>query len=168
MTNIEIGNRIKYARDIRGITLDEIAKKVGVAKSTIQRYENGKIFSIKLPVIESIANALTVNPAWLIGKSNDMEIVQKPTPTIMNYFNQLNDYGKSEATKRVKELTCLSQYTYIDVYSLKKIIKKQIAQRWKKNHRYYSARRFFYLPPRDRKLIPIIKNSHFHTKNNNN
>ena len=43
MTNAEIGNRIKYARDLRDVTLDDIAKKVGVAKSTIQRYETGKI-----------------------------------------------------------------------------------------------------------------------------
>ena len=39
MPNEEIGNRIKYARNLRGVTLDDIAKKVGVAKSTIQRYE---------------------------------------------------------------------------------------------------------------------------------
>lgn len=110
MTNIEIGNRIKHARTIRNITLEDIAKKVGVAKSTIQRYENGKIENIKLPVIESIANALTVNPAWLIGKSNDMERTNK-TATIISYYNQLNDIGKLEAIKRVKELSCLSQYT---------------------------------------------------------
>lgn len=111
MTNIEIGNRIKHARTIRNITLEDIAKKVGVAKSTIQRYENGKIENIKLPVIESIANALTVNPAWLIGKSDDMERTTNKAATIISYYNQLNDIGKLEAIKRVKELSCLSQYT---------------------------------------------------------
>ena len=52
MTNAEIGNRIKHARDLRDVTLDDIAKKVGVAKSTIQRYETGKITTIKIPVVE--------------------------------------------------------------------------------------------------------------------
>ena len=46
MTNVEIGARIKYVRDLREATLDDIAKKVGVTKSTIQRYENGKIKSL--------------------------------------------------------------------------------------------------------------------------
>lgn len=110
MGNIEMGNRIKHARILRGATLDEIARKVGVAKSTIQRYESGKIEKIKLPVVESIALALNVNPAWLIGKSKDMERPSQNVPRIMKYYAMLNDVGKHEATKRVEELTNLPQY----------------------------------------------------------
>lgn len=111
MTNAEIGNRIKYARGLRNVTLDDIAKKVGVAKSTIQRYEAGKIATIKIPVVESIAIALNVNPSWIVGKSDDMELPSQKIPKIMQYFNQLNDIGKHEAEKRVAELTHLPQYT---------------------------------------------------------
>lgn len=111
MTNIEIGNRIKYVRNLRNVTLDTIAQKVGVAKSTVQRYESGKIESIKLPVIESIANALNVNPAWIVGKSDLMELPSQKIPKIMQYYNQLNDLGKHEAIKRVEELTYLPQYS---------------------------------------------------------
>lgn len=112
MDNVEIGNRIQQARSYRHYTLDEVAQKIGVAKSTIQRYENGKIQKIKLPVIDSIANALNVNPAWLVGKSNEMEIVYNHKDIIiMKYYNSLNDIGKKEATKRVEELTHLPQYS---------------------------------------------------------
>lgn len=111
MTNAEIGNRIKYARDLRGATLDDIAQKVGIAKSTVQRYENGKIEKIKIPVVESIANALRVNPAWIVGKSEEIETPAQEVPKIIAYYNQLNDIGKREATKRVKELTHLSLYS---------------------------------------------------------
>ncbi len=111
MTNIEIGNRIKYARTLRDVTLDDIAKKVGVTKSTIQRYETGKITTIKLPVVESIAIALNVNPSWVVGKSNEMELPSQQMPKIMQHYNQLNDLGKHEAEKRVEELTFLPQYT---------------------------------------------------------
>ena len=110
MTNTEIGNRIKYARDLRGATLDDIAKKVGVTKSTIQRYENGKINTIKIPVVESIAIALNVNPSWIVGKSDTMEIPARQIPKIVQYYEMLNDIGKHEATKRVEELTYLPQY----------------------------------------------------------
>ncbi len=71
MIEIEIGKRIKECRLSAGLTLDELASKIGVNKSTVQRYENGKIAKIKLPVIQSIADALNVNPAWIIGKSDD-------------------------------------------------------------------------------------------------
>lgn len=109
--NIEIGNRIKSARCIRDVTLDEIALKVGVAKSTIQRYEAGKIENPKIPVLHAIANALNVNPAWLIGKTNIMEPVEEKAPPIMNYYNMLNETGRREAEKRVEELTHLPKYT---------------------------------------------------------
>lgn len=114
MTNAEIGDRIKYARDLRNATLDDIARKVGVTKSTVQRYENGKINTIKIPVVESIAVALNVNPSWIVGKSDMMELPTQKVPKIIEYYELLNDTGKHEATKRVKELTELSQYTKTD------------------------------------------------------
>ena len=60
-------------QNILDVTLDDVASAVGVAKSTIQRYEHGKIQNIKIPVIHSIAKALDVNPSWIIGKSEDMD-----------------------------------------------------------------------------------------------
>lgn len=114
MTNAEIGNRIKYARDLRGATLDDIAKKVGVTKSTIQRYEAGKITTIKLPVVEAIAIALNVNPSWVVGKSDEMELPSQKIPKIMQYYDQLNDIGKHVATERVKELTEVARYVKED------------------------------------------------------
>ena len=67
-----IGNRIKEARDMRGMTLEDIANDVHLAKSTIQRYENAKIISIKIPVIEAIAKSLHVDPVWLMGEDVPM------------------------------------------------------------------------------------------------
>ncbi len=73
MTNIEIGRRIETRRTALGLTLDDVALTVGVAKSTIQRYEKGKITKLKLPVIDAIAAALDVDPAWICGKTEKME-----------------------------------------------------------------------------------------------
>jgi repressor LexA len=70
MDNKEIGRRIYETRKSLGFTLDDVANRIGVAKSTVQRYETGRIGTIKLPVISAIADALGVNDAWLIGKSD--------------------------------------------------------------------------------------------------
>ena len=69
MDNQAIGKRIQEARENVGITKKELAERLQVAASTITRYENGDINKIKMPIIESIANVLSVNPMWLIGKS---------------------------------------------------------------------------------------------------
>lgn len=73
MENKIIGRRIENRRKELGLTLDDVAQEIGVAKSTIQRYEKGTIEKIKLPVIEAIARVIYVNPAWLCGKSDIME-----------------------------------------------------------------------------------------------
>jgi len=71
LNNKQIGLRIKSTREEKKLTLQEIADKIGVTKSTVQRYEAGLIDNIKLPVISAIANVLNVNPSWIIGKTND-------------------------------------------------------------------------------------------------
>lgn len=84
LTNTEIGARIQSRRNNLGLTMDDVATKVGVARSTIQRYETGQINKIKLPVIESIAAALNVNPSWLIGNTDNPSPVSNSIPIAKN------------------------------------------------------------------------------------
>lgn len=72
MTNLEIGQRIEARRTALGLTLDDVSSSVGVAKSTIQRYEKGKIEKLKMPVLDAIAAALDADPAWICGKSDSV------------------------------------------------------------------------------------------------
>lgn len=68
VTSKELGRRINERRKEIGLTLQEVADKVHVENSTISRYERGEIISPKLPVVESIANALCVTPGYLLDK----------------------------------------------------------------------------------------------------
>lgn len=61
----EIGRRIKQRREELGLTQAELGEAVSLNKSTIQRYESGKIGKIKRPVMAAIAARLGVSPAWL-------------------------------------------------------------------------------------------------------
>lgn len=72
-----LGNRIKSARESRELSVDEVANAIGVNKSTISRYERGEIERPKLPVINALANALCVNPSWLIGKDENKTFTPK-------------------------------------------------------------------------------------------
>lgn len=91
----EIGKRIKQARTLRNYTLDDIANEIGVAKSTIQRYENALIGKPKIPVLQAIADSLKVNPAWLSGKDVPMEIEtfeQKWDREVKEFFDKTNAF----------------------------------------------------------------------------
>lgn len=121
--NILVGNRIKEARSIRGMTLDDVAEEVKVAKSTIQRYETAQIQSLKMPVIEAIANTLGVNPVWLMGEDAPME---KDHPMQLGDF--LDDvrlkkairYSQPEQLKEFnlskKEMSMVEKYRTLDYY----------------------------------------------------
>ncbi len=66
----EIGKRMREKRKELSMTLDEVADTVKVAKSTIQRYETGKIETPKIPVVREIAKALGVSSQWLLGDND--------------------------------------------------------------------------------------------------
>ncbi len=67
--------RIRNARKLRGVTMEQLADELGMNKSTIQRYEAAKIAAPKRPVLQAIALCLNVNVDWLTGDSESIEPV---------------------------------------------------------------------------------------------
>ena len=74
--NIMIGNRIRQRREKLGLTQEELGNKLLLNKSTIQRYETGKIATIKLPILHAIAKQLNVDPDWLALKTDEMGVFE--------------------------------------------------------------------------------------------
>ena len=66
MDNI-INKRIKEARIRKGLTLLEVAAKLGVSEATVQRYESGEIKNIKHKTIQDLSNIFDCSPAYLMG-----------------------------------------------------------------------------------------------------
>lgn len=89
MKNEEIGKRIQERRKALKISVVDVASFTGLSKATIHRYENGDISNIKLPVIETIATILNVNPLWLIGKTDNMERMDGKTHDLCIAITQL-------------------------------------------------------------------------------
>lgn len=86
--NKQIGLRIAQARRDKNMTGKELALRVGVAASTILRYEKGQITKIKIPIIEAIARVLDINPMWLIGKSKHKSVKEMLTANNISIKNQ--------------------------------------------------------------------------------
>ncbi len=82
----KVGIRLKQARELRQITLEEAGKKVDVHKSTVLRWENGETEKIKFPVIEVLASFYNVNPVWLMGYDVPMEKNAAKLETNSDYF----------------------------------------------------------------------------------
>ncbi len=64
---MEFKDKIKSRRLELNMTLEDLAKKVGVSAPTIQRYESGEIKNVRRDKIKLLSDALQLTPAYLMG-----------------------------------------------------------------------------------------------------
>lgn len=62
-----MANRIKERRLAMGFTQEELAEKLGLQKSAIAKYENGRVENIKRSVISKMSDILECSPSYLMG-----------------------------------------------------------------------------------------------------
>lgn len=70
---MDIGKLIKDARIEKGLTQEELGALVGVQKSAIAKYENGRVVNIKRSTLQKLAKALDLKGSDLIIESNPKE-----------------------------------------------------------------------------------------------
>jgi transcriptional regulator with XRE-family HTH domain len=77
LTPEQVGQRIKERRGDLGISMPELGRRVGVNKSTIQRYETDGVDPKRTMIINGLAEALLTTPEWLTGLSEEKEYDSK-------------------------------------------------------------------------------------------
>ena len=73
---MEIGQKIKQARMAKGLTQEELGNMVGLQKSAIAKYENGRVVNIKRSTLQKLAQALDLRGSDLIIESNPEEAAE--------------------------------------------------------------------------------------------
>ena len=63
---MDVGAKIKAARIEKRMTQEELGKAIGVQKSAIAKYENGRVVNIKRSVLKKISDVLDIPPIELI------------------------------------------------------------------------------------------------------
>lgn len=88
---MNIGTRIKTQRKQLKLSVDALAEKANLNRTTIYRYENGEISDIPVMNLEKIAKALQTTTAFLMGapEAND-------NYHIVSRFNELNEPNKQQ------------------------------------------------------------------------
>ena len=69
----QVGERVKERRTELNLTMPELGKRIGVNKSTIQRYEADGVDPKRTMIINGLADALLTTPEWLTGLSEEKE-----------------------------------------------------------------------------------------------
>lgn len=81
---MEIGTLIKEARLSKGLTQEELGKIVGVQKSAIAKYENGRVVNIKRSTLSKLAQALDLRGSDLVIGSNPKEAAELSARVLMD------------------------------------------------------------------------------------
>ena len=71
MTDLNIGKLIHDRRIELGLTMKELADKVGVSEGIISRWESGEIKNMRRDAVANLAKALLINPKVLMDWDDD-------------------------------------------------------------------------------------------------
>lgn len=114
-SNNEIINLIQDRIDEKGMSMSELARQVGIAKSTMSRYFN-RTREFPLNKTDDFAKALGMTPEYLLGiqKENNIE------PEILTIFNQLDEERQENvvdyATALLNEQVSMKATTVLEKY----------------------------------------------------
>lgn len=113
---VQVGDKIKRARQNAGLTQEELGQKIGVTGVAIMRYEKGQ----RKPSIETLVGisvALSTSVNDLVSETDSEDWLSLPASytdekieMLAKYLDLMNESGKAEAVKRVEELTEIPRY----------------------------------------------------------
>lgn len=119
---VDLGKRIFDARKQRGLTLDDVGQYVGVAKSTVRKWEQGTIRNMRRDKIKRLSEILDVSPAYLMGWTDDPKDYSEGSPPttveclsalelqLLTSFRGLNDEGQTKLIDYADDLVSSGKY----------------------------------------------------------
>lgn len=88
-----VGQNIRNRRKQLGMSVDELATKVGKNRATIFRYESGKIESVPSDTLKLFAEALCTTPeslmSWEKSESSSSNVPSRAEKELFELFNQV-------------------------------------------------------------------------------
>lgn len=112
---MSISKRIKDRRQELGISVEELAIRIGKNKATIYRYENGDIGKVPYDVLEPLSEALDVSIGYLVGSEDTVEEHPLPSNLIpINKVNRIPVVGTIAAGKPITATENIESYIMLD------------------------------------------------------
>ncbi len=92
---MDLGEKIKQRREDMGLTMEDLGDRVGVAKSTIMKWEHGDIAHMRMDKITALAKALGVSPLWVLGM--EPQGAAPDTQAMLSLYEGATDKGRHMA-----------------------------------------------------------------------
>lgn len=101
---MSIGEMIKKRRLELGLTVDQVAERLGKNRATVYRYESNEIENFPTSIIEPLAKVLLTTPAALMGWDEIQPVLPEDNYShdeieMLNTFRFLNDENKKKVLR---------------------------------------------------------------------
>lgn len=112
-----IGKRIKARREELGLSVDEVAKRLGKHRATVYRYESNEIGDLPTSVLEPLSVILETTPAALMGWEEEPPAPLPPdaTPIDFSHLKRIPILGRIAAGTPIYAEENIEGYTYTDL-----------------------------------------------------
>lgn len=121
---MKVYERIRYLRQDRGMSQEDLEKLLGVTKATIQKYENGQIRNLKSEIVKQLCEIFAVAPVFFIfdDRLNDMLIAHYGAwfEEFLENISSLTEEGKAKARTYVEDLASIDRYRIPDYKSIRR------------------------------------------------
>jgi len=107
---MKIGEKIKELRKQKGLSVEEVADKLGVSVSTQYRYENASITKIPIDVIDKLCKILDTTTSELMGTASSSDSNASEMPMKFD--------SASDAMTSILKMPMLAAYGGYDLESM--------------------------------------------------
>lgn len=116
------GTKIKYLRNISGMSQEELGRRVGLQRAAINKYEKGSVTNIPIATIEKIAKVFDVSPTFIVGwddsSTNPLVVEVKVLQGVKRFYGNevvelietytsLDDRGKRRVRRYVDDMSLI-------------------------------------------------------------
>ena len=118
---MDIGMKIKQVRMDKGMTQEELGEILGVQKSAVAKYENGRVVNIKRSTLKKIAEVLNISPFELVYDEETLRM-QKENDTLADITMRMR--RDADFFSVVKELHTLDADQFAAVQKMLAVFNK--------------------------------------------
>lgn len=97
-------HRLKEARKNTNLSLTNVAKTIGVNRSTLVRWESGLIIGLKLPHLKRLAELYGVSEQWLFGYDVPRDVESVAHKTKRDEISSKLLHASDEDLERVSQM----------------------------------------------------------------
>ena len=101
---VSIGERIKLRRLELGLTVDQVAEKLGKNRATVYRYESDEIENLPINILEPLSKILNLTPAYLMGWSEQGKNINLKEIKLIKNYKTLTPAGREALEKTMDNL----------------------------------------------------------------